>query len=284
MRDIDEVIRLTDELEGLRESLDIPWFEAHYLERLGDIYRMRGEYHAAIDYYNQVVELGQAESNLLREAGLLNVIARTWMYIDQLGEAREVVQRALPIARKTGSVWLLSRVLSTAIEIALKMDDLERASSLIPELERVENDPDTGWNRARSLRFRGLIHLLRGDLISAEEQLHKSIAGVEGRITEEERIRHNLDLAILRLRQGATEDASEQSREVIDSPYPGKDPIFTAQAHLILAKILQQVGKLEEATQQHETAVEILQRLNIEHRLPELEDWIGDSPRSTDDA
>lgn len=154
--------------ESLQEAVDIARtvgdrFALMYsLRAVGLLLGRRGHHREAIPLFTEALELARELHGEREVAGLLNVVAFSFLCLRQLPAARYWLDQGLPLARRVGNPKLLVATIGTAAELAAAegaLDEAVRLSEEIAQLAPAVGD-DEGF--IISLMCMGHIAVLKG--------------------------------------------------------------------------------------------------------------------------
>ncbi|MFD9698210.1 BTAD domain-containing putative transcriptional regulator [Lentzea sp. NPDC059081] len=257
-----------DRYEAARKltgSPDLKPMDARLLSSIGITDLWRGRLSDALPKLQDALATMQELGYPQYASEVLRGIAEVHLEADRFEQADEIGRQALEIAEGVKSPWLVIGLNGLLGHIALRLDDLDRAFSLLSAAQAHTDDRVRHW---RSLVARGLAahHRRRGDLAAAVDLVSPGLADKRPR----ERERAHLELAEVLAARG---DLVTASHEAVRSAE-------LAQAHgylLDAARALTTAAALRASLGDDEAALTL--RARAEHHLAETR---ADDPDRTE--
>jgi predicted ATPase/DNA-binding CsgD family transcriptional regulator len=122
----------------------------------------RGNHAEAIAYYSEALELAKELQEDREIAGLMNLLATSYLWLDQLSDTRKWLDQGLPLARKVGNPGLLCGILGTAGELAMKAGALDEATTLFREGTHLAIEIGSEDTLAQALLSMGHLAVMKG--------------------------------------------------------------------------------------------------------------------------
>jgi predicted ATPase/DNA-binding CsgD family transcriptional regulator len=151
-----------DEALEIARSVGDPLALMYALRALGLLVGRRGGHAEAISFYSEALELARELQEDREIAGLMNLLATSFLWLDQPAAARQWLHEGLRLARQVGNPALLCATTGTAGELAMREGDLDEAVGLYQEGARLALDLGRDEILAENLLSMGHVALMKG--------------------------------------------------------------------------------------------------------------------------
>ncbi len=195
--------------------------EADTVARIGMVYDDLGQSERAVEFYQRSLDLSRLAKDQFGECGALNNLGFAYEFLEDKPKAARFYSEALDLGRRTNDLFCLAYATDNLAHICFLQGDKERAREL----------HGRAIEMSRSLNHPRLEAIATGNLAT----LHSESNDLEG---------------ALRL-NGRT---AEIIRKI-------GDPKMEAQNQLNTARVLRKLGRLQEALEKIESALQIVERL-----------------------
>lgn len=234
--------------------------ESDALGNIGGVYLLLGHYSDAIDYYQQALALDQDLDRKPAESQDLGNLAICQAAIGQLDESIRTFDRALGLASSAGlkkeeADWRKGRA-STLLRLGRFDEALQEYETALASYEKA------GLKRelVEALYDDGYVHLMLGDLRSAEHSFRRAIQ-ISKQISFSHGVLINtLALADIAWRGGNLAKAAAAANDVVERARKLEDRVSIVSGLLVLSLSLRDEGNTKLALAQAREAVSVAQQ------------------------
>jgi tetratricopeptide (TPR) repeat protein len=246
----------------------VPERAADALLEAGDRARRRMESRSAIDYYERCLALsGPEEQWGVREARALAGIGEAYYWLGEYRVSRERSEHAVALGAAVDDPFALALGLRFLGDIALNVDgDLVKAEELLERSLAAAERLGDPWAVVRTLLFAGWVPWTREEFDRAEEIWRRALA-----VADSEdgwgRARALNSLSIVRDSAGDHDVALQLSEEATAVAERIGDPFSVAITNVQRGRVLEDLGRFEEALPRLELGISTFQDLGARWEL-----------------
>ncbi|MHA2288283.1 MAG: tetratricopeptide repeat protein [Promethearchaeota archaeon] len=137
--DCDRRIMVSERALALFQDINNIFKEAGAIYALGECFLIKGEIDRSQRFFEQSLELSKKIDYKWEVANTLNALAYCYQLKGELDRALECIEQAMVLNREMGEIYFLANNHDFLIQILIDMDDLERASNVLQDLEQLNN-------------------------------------------------------------------------------------------------------------------------------------------------
>jgi class 3 adenylate cyclase len=232
----------------LHEALELAgrksYVTGRVLDALGMVYAGKDNFHAAIEFYRQAIQLKQEfgdDAGLALSHGQLGRLYLDWGYLDR---AEEQFKNDLDIARRIGDDRGMAQMYNHLGQVALARGDGRTAADWLDEAIRLCQAQADQWStiEAFARKDRALACLGVGDVAGAEAQIRQAeelcrAAGFAEGLAHVDRV-----WGMVRRAQGRHSDAEKYLRSALGHFEGSQERVESARTQLEVARTLRAQG------------------------------------------
>jgi class 3 adenylate cyclase/tetratricopeptide (TPR) repeat protein len=242
----------------------------------GDRARRRMESRSAIDYYERCLSLSGPDSWGVREARALAGMGEAHYWLGEYQAATERAEHAVALGTALDDPFTLALALRFLGDIALNIEgDIDKAEELLDRSLASAEVLDDPWAIVRTLLFAGWVPSTRKEDDAAEAAFRRALelaAPEDGWA----RARALNSLAVVTMDQQRALRLSEEATAVAEG---FGDPFSVAMTSVQRARILEELGRFQEALACLEAAVATFEDLGARWELADATAERGDARR-----
>lgn len=241
------------------------------LSNLGILYTSGGEWHKAVDVFQQSIamceEIGALERTL---SNAHNNVAYVYIHQGKLDQAETHLRQSLKIKEQTGAMLHATGTLNNLALVALMRHDLSTALAEISRSQTLCQESNDTDYLSEALWYAARIHLARGEFEAAENTSRQAIElaqSIQSRLNEGGALRV---LARLQLRQRNLAAANDNLSQSLNALNDTNNEFELARTKLVLAELALTRNEPETYQQLAASIEPIFSRLEARPSLEEL--------------
>jgi class 3 adenylate cyclase/tetratricopeptide (TPR) repeat protein len=239
------------------------------LARAGDQARWRMESRAAIDLYQQALDLAGPESGWgKREARILSAMGEAWYWLGEFDWARAVLSQALEVAGP--DPWVRCHASRFLGDLILNVDGKpDDAEPLFEEALAAARELDDPFAIARTLLMAGWTPYWKRDLETARERFEEALRVSRANTEKDEwaEARALVSLTSIIAPTGTVQECLELGKQALELGTSIDDPFTIAVAQENVGNSLRKLMRLDEALELQDNAIRTFRDLGARWEL-----------------